>query len=618
MEESRRELISGVLQEDKELMQLLKKRKYLSVLAYLNGHGFDCSMDELQEIAGELTGVKPNRDHSASENVKTVKTLSRSGKKTGKIHPTLKKALLTAAIVVLIAVLIAAVPIGLSISDDSEDTQPSRNETSEKMHVIEGNRPGGNLMSARPGNKTQNDHTSSETPVSEDASEQEPVSEEPTNHSAEPSSGDSSSDSQERILENHSGDSSDTNDPQEISTAHEYSEDGLDNQQPDELSDDVSESGTGNTDTSENSNGDQPSTGIGLMMTASNQYKVSLSAEGGKLEETEITVTAGDPYGELPVPKNGPGHFAGWFCHPEDMTNVAWWYAYSDRVTANTVVSKQEPHTLYAHWTDRECSPSFIASGIDSIGSGDKSWSGQGPLTVRMKSDVILRGWALYEDGFDHLEYRIGGNTYRCDPNLCDRPEKDGMYGTLSLENGKDAGFGSEKIPVVLEIIRNLKGGSYKLELFAVSKNGNRDRILFGDAEELEIIIDDGAYLAWAYASEYKGHRYKVFNEQISWSEAKAKCESLGGHLVTVTSKEEQEFLVRLKGQSISCWIGLYADENGEWNWVTGEEMSFTQWDPGEPNGFPEERYGAIWPINWNDLCDDSFEQEGYICEWDT
>lgn len=83
MEESRRELISGVLEEDKELMQLLKKRKYLSVLAYLNGHGFDCSMDELQEIAGVLTGVKPSRDHSASESGKAVRSTSRSGKKSG-------------------------------------------------------------------------------------------------------------------------------------------------------------------------------------------------------------------------------------------------------------------------------------------------------------------------------------------------------------------------------------------------------------------------------------------------------------------------------------------------------------------------------------------------------
>ena len=564
MEESRRELISGVLQEDKELMQLLKKRKYLSVLAYLNGHGFDCSMDELQEIAGELTGVKPSRDQSASESGKAVGSTSRSGQKTGKIHPTWKKVLLIAAVVVAVAVMIAAVPIGLSISDHSDDIQTSEDGTSSGEETApESGTPSNSFLSARPGKSKNNDGSSAEKQESGDASEQ-------GNGNA-----------------NGSAD-----DPQ-----------------------------TGVSDSSEGTGETSVSTGTpdgpGLLMTLPGQYAVTLSPEGGKLQKTEVLVRSGSLYGELPVPEDGPGYFAGWFYHAEDMTDVAWWYAYSDRVTANTVVSQQEPHTLYAHWTKDQCSPTFIASGIDRISSGDNVWSGSGPMVVRMKSDVSLYGWALYEDGFDHLEYKIDGKTYRCGSNLCDRADKDGMYGMLSLEEGKDAGFGSEKAPVVLQEIGGLKGGSYKLELFSVSNEGNRDRIKFGESDSLELIVDDGAYLEWASASEYNGHRYKVFHEQISWSAAKAKCESLGGHLATVTTKKEQDFLVQLKGQGFSCWIGLYADEDGKWNWVTGEEMSFTQWDPGEPNGFPYERYAAIWPVNWNDLCDDSFEQEGFVCEWD-
>lgn len=565
MEESRRELISGVLQEDKELMQLLKRKKYFSVLVYLNGHGFDCSMDELREIAGELTGVKMNRDHSSPENGKEMESLAHSGQKRNPTHPTWNKVLLISVVVVLATLLIAAVPIGFSFSEHSEDGQTSAiGTTTEDETTLGSDIPSNSFLSARPGHVKYNDSSSAEKTNIGDASEQE--------HGNENGSAD---DSQESCSEN---------------------------------SEDIGES-SGYVETS----GDP-----GLLMTPPGQYAVSLSPEGGKLQKTEVLVRSGSLYGELPVPEDGPGYFAGWFYHPEDMTDIAWWYAYSDRVTANTVVSEHKPHTLFAHWTKHDCSPTFIASGIDCISSEDNAWSGSGPLVVRMKSTVKLYGWALYEDGFDHLEYRIDGKRYRCDSNLCDRPDKDGMYGMLSFEEGKEAGFGSEKDPVVLDEFRNLKGGSYRLELFVVSNDGNKDRVLFGDSKDLKIIIDDGAYLEWASASEYNGHRYKVFNEQISWSEAKARCESLGGHLASVTSKEEQDFLIQLKGQWTSCWIGLYTDDGRKWNWVTGEEMSFTQWDPGEPNGFPGERYGALWPINWNDLCDDSFEQEGFICEWET
>lgn len=39
------------------------------------------------------------------------------------------------------------------------------------------------------------------------------------------------------------------------------------------------------------------------------------------------------------------------------------------------------------------------------------------------------------------------------------------------------------------------------------------------------------------------GHRYQLFDTSMSWNEAEAYCESLGGHLATITSVEEQQYI---------------------------------------------------------------------------
>jgi YD repeat-containing protein len=42
----------------------------------------------------------------------------------------------------------------------------------------------------------------------------------------------------------------------------------------------------------------------------------------------------------------------------------------------------------------------------------------------------------------------------------------------------------------------------------------------------------------------FNGHAYKVFYQNLQWRDAKAFCESLGGHLATVTSAVENEFIL--------------------------------------------------------------------------
>jgi len=117
---------------------------------------------------------------------------------------------------------------------------------------------------------------------------------------------------------------------------------------------------------------------------------------------------------------------------------------------------------------------------------------------------------------------------------------------------------------------------------------------------------------------EYEGHKYYISKDSVTWPMAKEICEKNGGHLVTITSAQENGAIIEtLKSYRPKdhVWIG-YTDEKHErkWRWVTGEESSYTYWDYGQPDNFSNiEHYAHIITINetymkvkyrWNDSND--------------
>ena len=122
-------------------------------------------------------------------------------------------------------------------------------------------------------------------------------------------------------------------------------------------------------------------------------------------------------------------------------------------------------------------------------------------------------------------------------------------------------------------------------------------------------------------AKEFNGHYYCIYNDSVNWDTAKIQCETLGGHLATITSSEEQSFIESINSNNRRLWIGGYRDDNYNWYWVTGEPWGYTNWDDGEPNNssnvISNEKCVAVWPKYWNDLNNRSREQSGFICEWD-
>jgi len=144
-------------------------------------------------------------------------------------------------------------------------------------------------------------------------------------------------------------------------------------------------------------------------------------------------------------------------------------------------------------------------------------------------------------------------------------------------------------------------------------------------------------------AVEFNGHFYQYCAEKTKWDTAKSKCQTRGGHLVSITSKEENDFVGSLvKGKS-AVWIGFYKPVDA-WKWTNLEKADYSNWSPGDPNINKRSPYmgvgicavfrgverevpssynnGYYRPSyteasgEWEDVYSDT-SVEGYVCEWD-
>lgn len=145
----------------------------------------------------------------------------------------------------------------------------------------------------------------------------------------------------------------------------------------------------------------------------------------------------------------------------------------------------------------------------------------------------------------------------------------------------------------------------------------------------------------------YNGHGYQLFEKGgYTWTMAKAYCDSIGGHLVSITDANEQDFIKRLINYGVQkqYWIGLYREQdNNVLTWVTGEPYSYSSsWgnlDKTHRKDGEYENYCQIYRLpnpavpgsglgTWNDMYyDNTYPGEenyfninnvGFICEWDS
>jgi hypothetical protein len=125
------------------------------------------------------------------------------------------------------------------------------------------------------------------------------------------------------------------------------------------------------------------------------------------------------------------------------------------------------------------------------------------------------------------------------------------------------------------------------------------------------------------------GHWYEaVSGATYTWEQADLAARArtwmtVPGHLATITSQEEQDFVTALLG-TVNYWLAGYQDPTSsppadDWHWQTSEAWSYTNWKLNEPNDY----YGPgvesclqLYNIGtWNDVrC---IESNGYLVEYD-
>lgn len=129
-------------------------------------------------------------------------------------------------------------------------------------------------------------------------------------------------------------------------------------------------------------------------------------------------------------------------------------------------------------------------------------------------------------------------------------------------------------------------------------------------------------------AIEWNGHYYMYYDNNFSWDEAKIFCESIGGHLATISSEEENLFLYYYLSSLgyQNAYFGLTDEgEESEWRWVTNEPFLYSNWHSGEPNTErSSENYAMFYrkytDATWND---GNFgngtdkDGTGFLCERD-
>ena len=109
--------------------------------------------------------------------------------------------------------------------------------------------------------------------------------------------------------------------------------------------------------------------------------------------------------------------------------------------------------------------------------------------------------------------------------------------------------------------------------------------------------LDNATYNGSRY---YNGSLY-LLSDNLTWADAQAQAESYDANLVTINDAAENQWLVdNFDPQNNWLWTGLTDQtQEGQFEWASGQEVTYTNWAPGQPHDSGGDQDYAI--LNWND-----------------
>lgn len=120
----------------------------------------------------------------------------------------------------------------------------------------------------------------------------------------------------------------------------------------------------------------------------------------------------------------------------------------------------------------------------------------------------------------------------------------------------------------------------------------------------------------------FGNHCYRIFEEGISWKDAKKKCEDMGGYLACIESKPENDFLFN-SVKNIDGLVllgGFYDEKEKKWKWANNSLFIYYNWSGRQPESVRKKAHRAVFsPINGKEkwFYYSGADVQGFICEWD-
>lgn len=233
---------------------------------------------------------------------------------------------------------------------------------------------------------------------------------------------------------------------------------------------------------------------------------------------------------------------------------------------------------------------------------------------------VIGVGGSVEEYTLEEIAYSTGGRYWYIDD----------LY---DLEEIFSQVYSEQKDIYVVEYESDAALDTYLTRDLKINMSGNGYRGVMEDSiTPVRSINDNGGV-------EHTS-RYEIFKECLTWEEASARCQEMGGHLATITSQDEMNELIAIAeaAEARYVWLGGYTSYDDDGNvfghWVTGEPFAYQSWCVDEPSRVDkdgvEEWYIMLWNIpslggwSWNDQRNDPagavksmVDEMAFICEFE-
>ncbi|MDF1726467.1 MAG: VCBS domain-containing protein [Sulfitobacter sp.] len=189
-------------------------------------------------------------------------------------------------------------------------------------------------------------------------------------------------------------------------------------------------------------------------------------------------------------------------------------------------------------------------------------------------------------------------------------------YGTYSVDS---SGYWIYTLDNTNEEIDGLTDGETRTDSFTVLTEDGTEQvvsILIEGQNDRPVTADQTIHVNLA-----NGHFYQLIDVGYTWSQASADAALRGGHLATITSQQEMDFIADIQAGDLLAWLGgSDAAVEGTWRWVEGPEAgqifwqgaadgsapvgAYANWMNLQPTGptLPDEDYAHTWIDEaWND-----------------